>query len=284
MKISDLLAQARSQLENAGVSNSKLDALVLLTHALSVSKEQIIFYPDKIISDESSEKFFALIKRRCNREPVSQIIGNREFYGHDFLVTQDTLDPRADSESLIELVIKKFPDKSTALRILEIGTGTGCLIITILKLYTNATAQGLDISEKALEIFKKNAKNHRLENRLEITKSDLFTALNPNSKFDLIISNPPYIPSAEINSLQAEVKNFEPHLALDGGLDGLDFYRKIAKKAHSFLTPKGRVILEIGFGQESEVIKIFTNENFTFEETKNDLAGIARALSFSINF
>lgn len=280
MKISDLLALAENQLINAGVSNSKLDALVLLTHALSVSKEQIIFYPDFEPAENLQKKFLNFIERRTKREPVSQIIGFREFYGYNFTVTKDTLDPRPDSESLIELVLKKFPQHQDPLQILELGTGTGCLIITLLQLYQNAKGFGVDISTAALEICRQNLAKHQLTHRLEITKSDLFSALNYNQKFNLIISNPPYIPSSDINHLQEEVKKFEPRFALDGGIDGLDFYRKIAKTAPLFLQKQGRVIVEIGFGQENDVIRIFSDCDFAFEETKHDLASIPRALSF----
>ena len=151
----------------------------------------------------------------------------------------------------------------------------------MLKLYQAAIGNGLDISDDALEICKKNAQNQEVANRLTLKKSDLFAALS-DKKFDLIISNPPYISSSDINNLQEEVKKFEPHLALDGGFDGLNFYRKIAKRAGEFLKDQGRVIVEIGYGQEKSVQEIFTAEKFIFEETKNDLAGIARALSFKI--
>lgn len=283
MKISDLLALAENQLKNSGVSNSRLDALVLLTHALSVSKEQIIFYPDFEPAKNLQKKFLDFVQRRTMREPVSQIIGTREFYGYNFFVTHNTLDPRPDSESLIELVLKKFPERNHDFRILEIGTGTGCLIITLLQLYKNAKAIAIDISEEALKICRKNLAAHTLEQRLEIKKSDLFSALSNEQRFDLIISNPPYIPSRDICNLQEEVKNFEPHLALDGGADGLDFYHKIAKTAPLFLQKQGCVIVEIGFGQENDVIQIFSDSGFLFEQTKPDLSGIARALSFQLS-
>lgn len=280
MKISDLLAQAKNQLENSGVSSSKLDSLVLLTHALCVSKEQIIFNPDLEPVQNLQDEFFALVARRAKREPISHIIGKREFYGHDFFVTANTLDPRPDSESLIELVLKKIPKRNEKLQILEIGTGTGCLIITLLLIYKSAKAHGLDISEKALEIAQKNSISNQVQDRLKLLKSDLFLQLKSHKKFDLIISNPPYIESHEIEQLQEEVRNFEPHLALDGGVDGLDFYRAIAKSAPDFLKNQGRIILEIGFGQMKDVVKIFESENFIFEEFNPDLSGTVRALSF----
>ncbi len=279
MKISDLLAQAKNQLENSGVSSSKLDSLVLLTHALSVSKEYVIFNPDFEPEQHLEERFLTMINRRAIREPVSHIIGKREFYGYDFFVTQDTLDPRPDSESLIELVLKKNPQKNDALKFLEIGTGTGCLIITLLLLYKNSSAIGVDISDKALQICNKNAIQNQVQDRLQLIKSDLFSDLK-NQKFDFIISNPPYIPSKDIAGLQEEVRNFEPLLALDGGTDGLDFYRSIAKSGADFLINNGRIFLEIGFDQKDDVVKIFTQENFTFEDFQPDLAGISRALVF----
>lgn len=282
MKISDLLAQAKNQLENSGVGSSKLDSLVLLTHALSVSKEQIIFNPDLEPEQTLQEKFWQMIARRAKREPVSHIIGKREFYGHDFFVTSDVLDPRPDSESLIELVLKKFPQKNSELKILEVGTGSGCLVITLLRLYESSFANGVDISEKALEICRKNAGANQVQNRLELFQSDLFSSLTADKKFDLIISNPPYIPSKDVLELEAEVKNFEPHLALDGGADGLDFYRAIAQTAPNFLQKNGRIILEIGFDQKDAVVKIFESENFIFEESQADLAGISRALCFNL--
>ncbi len=279
MKISDLLAQAKNQLENSGVSSSKLDSLVLLTHALSVSKEYVIFNPDFEPEQHLEERFLTMINRRAIREPVSHIIGKREFYGYDFFVTQDTLDPRPDSESLIELVLRKNPQKNDALKFLEIGTGTGCLIITLLLLYKNSSAIGVDISDKALQICNKNAIQNQVQDRLQLIKSDLFSDLK-NQKFDFIISNPPYIPSKDIAGLQEEVRNFEPLLALDGGTDGLDFYRSIAKSGADFLINNGRIFLEIGFDQKDDVVKIFTQENFTFEDFQPDLAGVSRALVF----
>lgn len=285
MRISDLLAQAQDQLKKTGVSNSKLDALILLTHALSVSKEQIIFNPDWIISKPQQEYFFDLVARRCKREPVSQIIGKREFYGYDFIVTADVLDPRPDSESLIELVLQTLSLENSAhapINFLELGVGSGCLSITLLQLCPNASATGVDISPAALAICQKNAVKNQVHERLFLINSDLFFALDPSKKFDLIISNPPYIKSCDINDLQDEVKNFEPHLALDGGADGLDFYREIAKKAGAFLQNSAHIIIEIGADQKDEIVKIFTAEKFIFIESKKDLAGHDRALSFKL--
>lgn len=280
MKISEALAMARQILDSKGVENGKLDALILMTSALAFSKEQVIFNPDLELAQNQQSAFFDLVVRRAEREPLSQIIGKREFFGEDFLVTSDVLDPRPDSESLIELVLKNFQDKNQKLRILEVGVGSGCLIISLLKAYKMADGIGVDISEKALEICQKNVESHHLQNRLKLLKSDLFSILNSSEKFDLIISNPPYISSQEIETLEPEVRLFEPRGALDGGLDGLDFYRRIAAEAKNFLNQNGKIIIEIGFGQKEKIVEIFTKKEFVFIESKPDLSGTDRSLCF----
>lgn len=282
MRISDILTLAKNQLKNSGVVSFKLDSLILLSHTLSFSKEQIIFNPEFELNSEQETTFLNLIKRRCNREPVSHLIGKREFYGRNFIVTSDVLDPRPDSETLIETALANFPDKKQNIEILEVGCGSGCLIITLLKELENSAAYALDISNKALEISTKNAELNEVKNRIQFLQSDIFSALKNNEefKFDLIISNPPYIPSQDIEELEPEVKIFEPRIALDGGKDGLDFYRRIAEEAKNFLKNNGKIILEIGINQEKEIIKIFTSQNFKFIDAKQDLAGIIRVLSF----
>ena len=298
MKISEALTKARKALDqisdsrkiSKSVSTSKLDSLILLTHAFFVlgktlTKEQIIFNPDLQLNQKTQEVFFKLIARRANREPVSQIIGKKEFFGEDFLINSDVLDPRPDSETLIELALKTFPLKNHRLKILELGVGSGCLVITLLKNLENALATAIDISCQALEVAQKNATKHRVENRLKLLQSDLFSNIygfsKKDRKFDLVVSNPPYINSGDIENLQDEVRIYEPRIALDGGIDGLDFYRRIAANVQNFLRPKGKIIVEIGAGQELEIIKIFAANNFILEASKPDLAGIQRALCFS---
>jgi len=299
VKISDALFNARNNLASKGVSNSKLDSLILLTHTFfvlgeKISKEQIIFNPNRELNDQQQKLFESLVDRRSAREPVSHIIGKREFFGADFLVSANVLDPRPDSETLIELVLKKFSNINQQIKILEIGVGSGCLTISLLKNLPNSEALGVDISEAALKTCQENIFLHQVENRFEVIKSNLFAALAQNSnsvestiskarsnlKFDLIISNPPYIPSSEIEKLQDEVKIYEPKIALDGGADGLDFYRKIAAHAKEFLQINGKIILEIGFGQAAKIIQIFTENNFALDDLKQDLSGVERVLCF----
>lgn len=280
MKIFDALSQAKLDLDSRGVGSSKLDSLILLSHTLSFSKEQIIFNPDFELNSAQQKSFFDFIARRARREPVSHIIGQREFYGEIFLVSSDVLDPRPDSESLIELVLRNFPDKNKNLKILELGVGSGCLIVTLLKAYKAAGGTGVDISAEALKICQKNSEVHRVQGRLNLQKSNLFSEVDVAEKFDLIISNPPYIASQEIEKLEPEVRIFEPRAALDGGVDGLDFYRKIAATAKNFLNKNGKIFLEIGFDQKEKVIEIFANAEFVLLDSQLDLSGVTRALCF----
>ncbi len=280
MRISDILAQAKREIMNAGVSNSGLDVLILLSHTLSFSKEQIVFNPDFELNLKQEEDFLKAVARRVAREPISHIINKREFFGADFFVNSDVLDPRPDSEILIEAVLQKFSNKALQIKILEVGVGSGCLIITLLTLYNQAQATGLDISKKALEISAKNAETHKVLSRLDLRNSDVFSALNSDEKFDLIISNPPYIPTADILELEVEVNKYEPLSALDGGVDGLDFYRRIAVAARNFLKENGEIFLEIGYGQKEKITEIFAEQNFTLQAFKSDLSGVDRVLQF----
>lgn len=280
MRVFDALKQSKEKLDSKGVSNSGLDSRILLAHALSVSKDWIIFNPQFELNEDQEKKFFDLINRRGNREPVSHLIGKREFFGEDFFVTKDVLDPRPDSETLIESILKKFPDREKKLKILELGVGSGCLIITLLKTFKDATSTAVDISEAAIEIAQKNSEKHQTSSRLKIFKSDLFSNLNRAEKFDLIISNPPYIPAADIEILEPEVRIHEPRNALDGGADGLDFYRQIAAEAKNFLNDFGKIFLEIGRGQEEFVSKIFVKNGFSHIDSTQDLSGVVRVLEF----
>jgi release factor glutamine methyltransferase len=280
LESSKALAKAREILRQKGVSNPGLDSTILLAHALLVSKDWVIFNPDFLLNETQQKDFFDLISRRANREPVSHLIGKREFFGEDFLVSKNVLDPRPDSEILIESVLKKFPNRDQKLKILELGIGSGCLIITLLKAFKNADATAVDISKSAIEIAQKNSKKHQVDQRLKILESDLFLNLGEDEKFDLIISNPPYITSKEIEILQPEVKNFEPRSALDGGADGLDFYRRIAARAKKFLNNSGKIFLEIGINQENLVQEIFLKNNFSYIDSALDLSGVIRVLEF----
>ena len=223
----------------------------------------------KAAKDETQLQNF--IQRANAGEPIAKIIGYKGFWKHEFMVSKDVLDPRPDSETLIEAVLECFPDKQAPLHILDLGTGSGCLIISLLNEYKNADGVAVDISEKALAIAKQNATGLPID----FIQADMHSLPDNIGKFDIIISNPPYIPSADINQLDNAVKNYDPHLALDGGTDGLDFYRAIAQIQ---LSPA--LFVEIGQGQENDVISIMQQHGWTHHKSWKDLGSITRVLAF----
>ena len=202
---------------------------------------------------------------------MAKIIGQKGFWKDDFIVSTDVLDPRPDSETLIEAVLEKFPDKTKPLRILDLGTGSGCLLLSLLGEYKNARGVGIDISEKALAIAEQNKGNKKAD----FIQRDMRQDLSDLGAFDMMISNPPYIPTAEIQTLERDVKDYDPLLALDGGADGLDFYRTLAKQ---HLAP--HLFIEIGKDQENRIIPILDMGGWHFIQSWKDLGGITRVLAF----
>ncbi len=284
MIIADAIKLAIESLKKESIANPVLDSRILLAYILNKEVDEIILNQNSIILNEKQkEDFFALVKLRLKKIPISQIIGRREFYGNEFIVNKAVLDPRPDSEHLVSMVINKFQiyfDKK--LSIFEIGTGSGCLIISILKHFINFHGLAVDIKSDALDIAKINANKHQIQNRITFLQSDLFLNISKQHKFDIIISNPPYIPTDEIKNLQDEVRLHEPLIALDGGIDGLDFYKKIAQDAKNYLQQDGNIFLEIGINQHHDVIEIFKNNNFRFVEYIKDYNNIIRILQFSL--
>lgn len=219
------------------------------------------------------------ITRRRAGEPVAKILGHIGFWKYDFLTTADTLDPRPDSETMIESLLNVYRDKNAPLRILDVGTGTGCLLLSLLMEYPHAVGVGIDISEKALSVAQKNAQKYGLD-RVRFERQDM-RFLNLNQKFDLIISNPPYIPTQEVAHLPPSTL-FDPVSALDGGSDGLDFYRVLAQQSVQFLMPNGVVAFEIGQGQQNDVVQIMNQHRFSLLQSVQDLGGITRILLFHL--
>ncbi len=245
----------------------ELKKLLSFSESASVEARWIL---DENLSDSD---IYKIIERRKIGEPLSKILGHRGFWRGDFIVDENVLDPRADSETLIQAVLEKFPNKNHSLRILDLGTGSGCLLISLLMEYPNATGVGVDISQKALEIAQKNAIKNGVAPKFIL--SDMAKLPKDLGAFDIVISNPPYIPTKEIETLDKNVKDYDPLMALDGGEDGLKFYRIIAEKA-----PAPVVFLEIGKGQEKEVQKIFEEKKWRLWGAKRDFSGIIRVLIF----
>jgi release factor glutamine methyltransferase len=283
VKLEKALKEAVEILQKNSIASAILDARILIQYVLSLSREDIVFKALQIdISENNQKKYFDLIHRRAKKIPLTHLTNNREFFANIFYVDENVLDPRPDSEALIEMIIKKFT-KNSSLKICEIGCGSGCLIISLLKHFEDWLGQAVDISNKALLIAEKNANINQVSNRINFLESDLFKNLSNDQIFDIIISNPPYIPTNDIENLQDEVRLYEPRIALDGGLDGLDFYRKIAEQSQKFLKNNGDIFLEIGYNQYQDVKNIFENNNFKFIDFQQDLSGIIRILQFQKN-
>ncbi len=264
MLLTDLIRKAKSELKNAGIDSYNIDCRVIISSALNLSKEDFIFKADTIkVSELELAKINDDIKRRINREPVSHITNNREFYGLDFFVNCAVLDPRPDSEILVQQAIAIINNLEKPITMAEIGVGSGCLSIAIAKNCSNVKSiTASDISAEALEICQKNVASHNLTAYFKLINGNLMDDFDKNDQFSVIISNPPYIKTADIDKLQIEVKKFEPISALDGGIDGLDYYRKIATQAKNFLTNDGFLLLEIGHDQRQDVITILSDQDY----------------------
>ena len=278
------LQQAKQQLGN--IENSYLDCLLLLQKATSFSKEHLIFNQNQPISASQFNIFCKLVAKRKNHQPIAYLLGHKEFFNLDFFVNKHTLIPRPDSEILVEQGIKycqnNLPTSNNHWQVLDLCCGSGCLGISLLKNIFNSSLIACDINKNAVAIARKNAKTHQLKDRCKFITSNLFTGLTKYFDFfDLIITNPPYIETAKIATLQAEVQNFEPFIALDGKEDGLYFYQQIAQQASDFLTSKGNLLTEIGYQQAESVLKIFQQSGkWQHINSYNDLSGITRVLQF----
>ena len=256
-------------LKNEGIEAPKNKARIILQHTLKKSRDYLIIYDDKEVTKTQREEYIKGIKRLIMGEPLQYITGFQEFMKLKYLVTKDVLIPQPDTEILVEEVIKILNNIQNPV-ILDMCTGSGAIAISIAKYVQNARIYAVDISKKAIQIAKENAKLNGVSNNIEFIESDLFEKLR-EKKFDVIVSNPPYIPTNDIKKLPIEVQN-EPKIALDGGKDGLDFYRSIAKQGYNFLNRQGYICLEIGYDQKNEVQKII-NEQRRYVETycKKDL-------------
>lgn len=278
--IASLLKEAKNSLREAHIPSFALDADLIMAQVLGATREHVICNPQKEISADKAQEFYSLIDRRQKREPLSHILQNREFWGMDFKVTDKTLDPRPDSECLIEAALELF-DADASIKIIDFGTGTGCLLLTLLSEYSNAKGLGVDISEAALNIAKENSVKLNLAKRCDFVVNNWGREIK--GKYDLIISNPPYIITDEIEGLEPEVSIYEPRNALDGGIDGLKCYKDLAPFIFSLLRVGGFTVIELGFNQDQDVKKIMENAGLEFIKFAQDLAGINRAIILTKN-
>ena len=274
--VAEVLKSATAQLEAGGIENPRLDAEILLAYVLKWRRLNLYVDAEKILPLESILRFNDLITQRLKKFPVAYLTGAKDFMGLTFAVNEKVLIPRPDTEILTEFVGEFLRTRGGG-NFLDLGTGSGAICISILKFVKSARATTVDISEAALEVAKFNAKKFHVDDRIEFFCGDLFTPLE-GKIFDAIVSNPPYIPTNELETLQAEVKK-EPLLALDGGADGLNFYRRIIFDAPRFLTDGGLLAVEVGFNQAAAVKNLFEREKFFDVEIFKDLSGIERVVA-----
>lgn len=281
MTLAVLLRHARQRLAKAGIAVAALDARLLVEHFSGTTRAQAISEPDCEIRPEIVSAIDAALARRIAGEPVHRILGFRDFYGLRLSLSRDTLEPRPDTETLVDAVLPFI--RAAALRkgrcaILDLGTGSGAIALALLHAEPGATAIGVDISEGALTTALRNAADLGVADRFSVKKSDWFADIS--GRYDAIVSNPPYIPANDIHALQREVRDFDPRRALDGGADGLDAYRMIADGAALHLERDGIVAVEIGSTQKTDVAGLFARAGFELIEARQDLAGNDRALTF----
>ena len=272
MTVQELLTESQAKLRECGISDPIRDARLILADFLDVKTHNLNLLDDSCISEIEISKFWRMIKDRCKRKPVSKILGYRSFWGRDFEINENVLDPRGDTETLIELILDCNFET-----MLELGTGSGAIAVTVLAERPEVTCVATDISECALKTASKNSKKHGVENRLKLLNSNWFDKIS--GRFDIIVSNPPYISSKEYAKLDAEVIKYDPKISLTLGGDGLEAYREILSKASGKLSKKGLIFLEIGCTQANAVGHLFREAGFQQIRVHKDLGSRDRVIS-----
>ncbi|MFO0852533.1 MAG: peptide chain release factor N(5)-glutamine methyltransferase [Gemmataceae bacterium] len=254
--IKELLNWTTTYLKSKGVESPRLEAQILLAHVMSVPKIELVARSDEEPSAEEKAEFKGLVKRRVEGWPTAYLVGRKDFYLLSFEVTPAVLIPRPDTETLVEHALRFLKGKH-APRVLDLGTGSGCIAVSLAHQAETATVTAVDLSPDAAAVAKRNAERHGVADRVSVVTGDLFAPLPAGASFDLIVSNPPYVTPGELADLAPEVRDHEPRLALDGGPDGLAFYRRIAAECGKWLAPGGAVMVEIGWTQEPAVRALF---------------------------
>ena len=274
--IGRVLSWTKQYFADKGVEQARLDAEVLLSHVLGMDRLHLYVRFDQPLLPEELAAFRAMVLRRAAREPVAYILGCKEFMGLEFFVSPDVLVPRPDTELLVEACETRLQETQEA-SILEIGPGSGAVVISLLKRQPQWQAAAVELSPQAAQMVRKNAKRHEVETRLQLYEGDLFAPV-AGRQFDAIVSNPPYIPEADLAGLQPEV-HCEPRMALAGGVDGLDFYRRLVQEGGDYVRPGGWLLLEVGIGQAKEVAQLGAQSGWLVEAILQDYAGIERVVA-----
>lgn len=280
MNVADAITFATEALRTTGTPEPARDAEVLLAHSLGKQKTFLIAYPEFELTDEQQDRFSTVIARRAGREPLQHILGRQEFYGRDFRVSPDVLIPRPETEAIVELAVRFLADRPGH-RFLDIGTGSGCIAVSVAAELPTARGLATDISPAALAVARENAETHGVADRITFPEADLFGPAG-DAEFDLIASNPPYIPLEEFRVLEPEVREFEPRSALTDEGDGLAIIREIVSRAPQHLKPGGKLLVEIGFGQSESVAAMIDTSMWPEHAFHNDLQGIPRILEATL--
>ncbi|WP_448206041.1 peptide chain release factor N(5)-glutamine methyltransferase [Azospirillum sp. sgz302134] len=267
---------AESRLRGAGIDTPELDARLLVEHALDLTRGDLFTKANEPVAEADAARVMALVERRAAHEPVGRILGHREFWTLNLALNSDTLEPRPDTETVVEAVLKAVPDPAAPLRLLDLGTGTGCILLALLAELPNATGLGVDLSPNAVAAATANAVRNGLNGRARFQAGNWGEGLD--EAFDVVVSNPPYIPSADIATLAPEVREHDPRRALDGGADGLDAYRAIAAQLPGLLKPGGVTALEVGQGQAQDVAGLLADAGLAVDGIFRDLGGIDRCV------
>ena len=275
MNINLAINEGSKILKNKLIPNPTLDAEILMAKTINKDRNYILLNSNYFINKNDLNNFYKLIHQRSLGNPVAYLTKKKSFWNSEFFITKDTLIPRPDTELIVENILSLTKQKSK-LNILDIGVGSGCIIISILKERKNFRGTGIDLSKKCLIISKKNAIANKVSSRLKLYKSDV-DKFNLG-KYDLIVSNPPYIKTCRLKYLEKDVAEFEPRLALDGGLDGLSAIRKVIKKSSELIKKNGKFILEIGFDQKNKVINLLKKKGFYIDSTQKDIANNDRCI------
>lgn len=261
-------------------ANPILESILVLSKLLNKDKVYIYTYGDEEVSQEVANKFMKIMEKRSTGYPMNYLLGEKEFMGLDFLLEEGVLIPRPETEILVEYIIDKIHSeyRGEKISLLDIGIGSGAISLSIAKQFPHIHVYGVDLYDKPIEIANKNKKRLNLLN-VEFIKSDLFDKIDRDNKFHIIVSNPPYIKTGDIEGLQKDVKDFEPLSALDGGIDGLDFYRRITRESKEFLLENGLLVYEIGYNQSKEVKEIMIEEGFSHIKLLKDFQDYHRVIS-----
>ena len=279
VSIRDAVREAEDRLVKARVETAKLDARILVQSAFGLTREEMLMHPFDPAKEPWLAHARAMVRRRERGEPVSRILGRREFWSLDFVISPATLDPRPDSETVVEAALAEVRDRGAPLRVLDLGTGSGCLLLALLSELPAARGIGIDIQPGAANTAQRNADRLGLWERAMFCIGSWADALD--GRFDVIVANPPYIPSGQMRWLPVEVRGFDPYIALDGGDDGLFAYRAIAEQLPRLLSPSGSAHLELGAGQAAEVSEVMRRVGLNVIAIRRDLGGIERCISVS---